>query len=226
MNLSIEKVSKEYRRELRAFDNTLDWFKPNLEESYGKEFADRTLREARLEYERLIPQIPYVGGSKVHMTEDLMESARILAYLRVLKRHGKSMEECKTILHLSMQTRMSKYPRLILKLGEWRAFSKPFRRYLQTQAKDSQARKYPKGFVFNFIPGDGKEFDWGLDIFECGICKFYQEQNASEFMQMVCSTDYILSDKLGYGLYRTETLAEGAKRCNPRLKRGGVTQWR
>ena len=121
---------------------------------------------------------------------------------------------------------MAKYPRLVLKLGEWRAFSKPFKRYLQTQANDSQEKKYPKGFVFDFVPGNGREFDWGLDIHECGICKFYQEQNATEFIQMVCSIDYILSDKLGYGLYRTMTLPEGADKCNPRLKKGAATQWR
>lgn len=211
---------------MRVFDKTLAWFRPPLEELYGKEFANGVLREAQLEYERLIPEIPFIGGSKVHMTEDLMESVRILAYLLVLKRHGKTLDECKTILHRSMETRMAKYPRMILKLGEWRAFSKPFRHYLQTQAYDSQERKYPKGFVFDFITGDGKEFDWGLDIHECGICKFYREQNAAEFIQMVCSIDYILSDKLGYGLYRTMTLAEGAAKCNPRLKRGDLTQWR
>lgn len=160
------------------------------------------------------------------MTEDLTESVRILAYLIVLKRHGKTLDDCKTILHRSVETRMAKYPRLILKLGEWRAFSKPFGQYLQTQAKASQEREYSAGFVFNYIPVDGNEFNWGLDIFECGICKFYQSQGAAEFLPMVCSTDYVLSDKLGYGLYRTETLAEGAPKCNPRLKKGAATQWR
>lgn len=29
-----------------------------------------------------------------------------------------------------------------------------------------------------------------------------------------------------YGLYRTETLAEGAEKCNPRVKKGGLTQRR
>lgn len=211
---------------MQAFDKTMGWFRPHLEELYGKEFADQVLREARIEYERLVPLTPFVGGSKVHMTEDLMESVRILAYLRVLKAHEKTVDESKEILYRSLETRFAQYPGFVLKLGSIRAFSKPFVRYLQRQAKESQQRKYPQGFVFDFVPGDGKEFNWGLDIYECGICKFYQAQNASEFMKMVCSIDYVLSDKLGYGLYRTETLAEGAEKCNPRLKRGGLTQWR
>jgi len=28
------------------------------------------------------------------------------------------------------------------------------------------------------------------------------------------------------GLYRAETLVEGAGKCNPRVKKGGLTQWR
>ncbi len=211
---------------MQVFDKTMNWFKPHLEELYGKEFTDLALQESRIEYERLIPMIPFVGGSKVHMTEDLMESVRILAYLRVLKAHGKTVEECKEVIYRGMETRFAHYPRLVLKLGGIRAFSKPFMRYLRKQARESREIKYPQGFVFDFVTGDEKDFDWGLDIYECGICKFYQEQNAFEFMKMVCSIDYVLSDKLGYGLYRTETLAEGAEKCNPRVKKGGLTQWR
>jgi hypothetical protein len=211
---------------MRGFDKTMSWFRPHLGELYGKEFTDQVLQEARIEYKRLIPLIPFIGGSKVHMTEDLMESVRILAYLRVLKANGKTVDECKEIVYRGMETRIAQYPRLVLKLGGIRAFSKPFRRYLQTQAKESQERKYPQGFVFDFVNGNGEEFDWGLNIYECGICKFYQEQDAFEFMKMLCLIDYVLSDKLGYGLYRTETLVEGAEKCNPRMKKGGLTQWR
>ena len=137
---------------MRGFDKTMNWFRPHLGEIYGKGFTDQVLREARIEYERLIPLIPFVGGSKVHMTEDLMESVRMLAYLRVLKAHAKTVDECKEIIYRGMETRLAQYPRLVLKLGGIRAFSKPFRRYLQTQAKESQERKYPQGVVFDFVP--------------------------------------------------------------------------
>lgn len=214
------------RHLVKTFKRTFKWFRPQLNEFFGEEVASQILQEAEKEYERLIPLIPFVGGSKVHMTEDLMESVQLLAYLRVLKAHGKTLEECKEVLHRATEARLSQYPRFVLKLGEIRAFSKPFTRYLASQAKESRQRKYSEGFVFDFVPGDGEEFAWGLDIHECGIYKFFQEQDATEFMSIVCSIDYILSDKLGYGLARTETIAEGAKRCNPRLKRGRPTEWR
>lgn len=46
MNESRHMRSK--KKLMRAFDKTLDWFRPPLEELYGKEFATQALREARL----------------------------------------------------------------------------------------------------------------------------------------------------------------------------------
>lgn len=211
---------------LKDFDRASSWFKPHLIECEGKTSADILLQQVRNEYELLIPQIPFIGGSKVHMTEDLMESVQVLAYLRVLKAHGKTIDESKETIYGAMKTRLTQYPHLVIQLAGMRAFSRLFLGYLQRQAQESQKRKYPDGFVFEFVRGDHKEFDWGLDIVECGICKFYHAQGASEFLPMVCSIDYVLSDALGYGLVRTQTLAEGADKCNPRLKKGRPTQWR
>jgi hypothetical protein len=211
---------------LKDFDRVCQWFKPHLAERYGPAFADTVLRTAREDYQRLIPQIPYIGGSKVHMTSNLMESVQLLALLRTLKAYGKPPEELRDIVLAGIHTRLSRYPRWLLKLAGWRAFSKPFVRYLQKQGQASQQRCYPEGFVFEVILGDGREFDWGLDFTECGICKFYQAQHAAEFLPLVCLVDYAVSEALGYGLARTQTLAEGNTCCNPRMKKGHPTQWR
>lgn len=211
---------------LKEFDRASRWFKPYLVDHYGRAFAEMVLQAAREEYERFIPRIPYIGGAKVHMTSDLLESVQLLALLRALRAWGRSPEELRDNILAGMRTRLERYPRWLLKLAGWRAFSKPFLRYLQQQGRESQERQYPDGFVFEVVIGDGHEFDWGLNLTECGICKFYQAQNAAEFLPLVCAIDYVLSDALGYGLVRTQTLVEGADHCNPRLKKGRPTQWR
>ncbi len=75
------------------------------------------------------------------------------------------------------------------------------------------------------IYGDGKDFDWGIDFTECAICSFFQAQDAREFLPYLCRLDYVTADAFGLGMIRTKTLAEGADRCNPRLKRGRTTRW-
>ena len=208
---------------LDKFAKASQWYKPNLILRYGPEPGTALVRQAQREYEELMPDIPFIGGPGVHMTEDLLESAQVLAYLRVLKRQGKTLDESWEIVSSALKTRVAEYPRLVIKLAGLRAFSSFYVRSLQRQAFESHKRKYPGGFVFDIVLGNGQAFDWGLDFTECGICKFYQAQSATEFLPMVCSLDYILSDALGYGLARTQTLAEGAERCNPRLKKGRAT---
>jgi len=211
---------------MKDFERASSWYRPHLAERYGQKVADVVKNMARSEYESLIPHIPYIGGAKVHMTSDLLESVLQLAYLRVLRADGRTAEESRDIVLQAMKTRLAQYPRLLLRLLGWWAFSKSSIGQLQRQSRESHKREYPDGFVFDVVIGDGKEFDWGLDFKECGICKFYQAQNAAEFLPLVCPLDYVLSDAFGYGLVRTKTLAEGDDSCNPRMKRGRPTGWR
>ncbi len=211
---------------LKGFVRASRWFRPYMVDRYGKDAFDEVVAAARKEYENLIPQIPYIGGSKVHMTSDLLESVMMLAYLRAFHARGLTAEESQEIIFQSVKTRINQYPKLIVKILGRMTFTRFYLRNLQRQAEESQKREYPAGFVFDVIRGDGKAFDWGLDFSECGICKFYQAQNASELLRLVCPIDYVLSDAFGYGLVRTKTLAEGADGCNPRMKRGRRTEWR
>ena len=211
---------------LKGFERANRWFKPHLTERYGQVFFESVRLAARNEYEALIPKIPYIGGSKVHMTSDLMESVLLLAYLRALKAHGKTAEESRDIILRGMETRLAQYPKFLPRILGRVTFSRLYLGNLQRQARESQKREYPDGFVFDVVIGDGIEFDWGLNFSECGIRKFYQAQNASEFLPIVCRIDYVLSDAFGYGLVRTKTLGEGAGSCNPRMKRGRQTEWR
>ena len=86
-------------------------------------------------------------------------------------------------------------------------------------ALESQKREYPGAWVYTVLEGDGKEFDWGIDQVECGICKFFADQDAQEFVPYMCALDFIASDYFGWGLVRTTTLAEGGERCDFRFKR-------
>jgi len=85
---------------------------------------------------------------------------------------------------------------------------------------ESQQRRYPQDFVFSYIQGDGKEFDFGIDYTECAIVNFFRAQGADEFTRYVCLYDFLNSQLTGTGLIRTKTLAEGADKCDFRFKIG------
>ncbi|MCJ7583343.1 MAG: L-2-amino-thiazoline-4-carboxylic acid hydrolase, partial [Anaerolineales bacterium] len=59
---------------------------------------------------------------------------------------------------------------------------------------------------------------------ECASCKFLAKQGAPELSPYLCPVDILYSDALGWGLMRTQTLAEGAPKCDFRFKKGGKTK--
>jgi hypothetical protein len=59
-------------------------------------------------------------------------------------------------------------------------------------------------WVLTYIWGDGKEFDYGYDITECGICKFLHDQHADELVPFLCLVDFPLSKAFGRGLFQNK----------------------
>ena len=190
---------------------------------YGKDLADTILKETRHEYEELIPKLPYVGGKKNPLTKSLVQSAWALALFRALKVHGETAEETGKMVYDMVEMQLRSYPKLLRYLvGRW-YFTRYNYNKMKRQASDSQKRLYPEDWVWSFIRGDGKEFDWGMDNTECGVCKFFHAQDANELTPYLCKLDFGMSQALGMGLVRTMTIAEGDEKCDFRYKRGRET---
>ena len=49
---------------LKEFDRTAGLLQYYLAKHYGKNLADRLYRETRQEYEKIIPEIPYIRGMR------------------------------------------------------------------------------------------------------------------------------------------------------------------
>ena len=203
---------------LKGFDKYRRKYSRKVLVSYcGDDLTNTIIKETRQEYEALIPHLPYIGGKKNTLTTNLIQCAWGLALYRVLKTHGKTAEEAAKSIYEMTETQLRSYPRFLLRLmGRW-MFAQ-FR--LRKQAAQSQKRQYPEDWVWTFIKGDGKEFDFGMDFTECAICKFFHAQGADEFTPFLCSLDFSMSKAFGTGLVRTMTLAEGAEKCDFRYKRG------
>jgi L-2-amino-thiazoline-4-carboxylic acid hydrolase-like protein len=218
--MSVNTTFYRHGKLLHDFERVSRQIMPILASRYGQVFSENLLRDARQEFEMLIPAIPYIGGSKNRWTSDLIESVQLLAFFRAMKKRGKTPEESGEIVRKGMQARLSQYPRFLLKLIGRLQFSRLFLRQLEKQSLESQKREYPGNFVAHMVyPDDHREFDWGIDFTECAIYSLYKAQDACEFLPYVCRLDEITSEAFGLGMERTSTLSGGADRCNPRLKR-------
>lgn len=179
----------------------------------------KVLDDARHDFEANISEIPYIGGKKNPLTETMVQSAVCLSLYRALKRNGNSGEEAGQMILDSFEAILSSYPKVFLRLHGRMQFTKYWLNKVRKGATESQKALYPGAWVFTFVEGDGNTFDWGTDYSECGICKFFEAQGASELTPYLCQTDFILDELEGTGLVRTETIADGGTKCDFRLKR-------
>jgi len=213
---------------LQEFDGMAMTISQVLSSKYGNEFADVVIKETRVEFESLIPRIPYIGGksdpeiaSKLSLTKILILSAMFLALYRVMKSHGKTVEEIGKISHDTSVEIFRMTPPEILKAERERLYSPEGMNGLRELCKRLQKREYPEGWVATFVKGDGVNFEFGIDYTECGICKFYKANGAEEFTKYACIFDFVQSNAMKLGLMRTGTLAEGCEKCDFRYKYGG-----
>jgi len=196
---------------LALFDDHARAWEPFLVARYGVDLAHAILRE---EHERLIPQIPYIGGDENPMTRHLVRSTTSLALYKAMSARGKTPEEAGKILHEAVRERVSHLP-----ISPAQAPSAEEIRTKREEARRSQERRYAGDWVWELVEGDGVEFDYGYDFLECGTQKLYHAQGVAEFLPFYCALDFLTTRASGWELARTGTLAEGYERCDFRLKR-------
>lgn len=218
-----ESSSRHVEKLVSKFAGLLERSGGSLVDRFGEETAAVMPGEMLDEYRRLIPEIPYIGGRRNIYSRDLLFSAMALAMYRVVVGHGGSLEDVGELLHWMLRERFERVPRVLRFWMGRRRFSRMRRLKLERAARRSQTRRYPGDWVFERIDGDGGTFDFGIDMTECGIVKFLNDQRAAELSPYLCDLDYVMAEMLGLGLRRTKTLAWGCDRCDFRLTKDGVT---
>ena len=191
--------------------------------SYGEELADRLYREMRQEYEKIIPEIPYIQGMRARaLNSFLIITAQELAAYRVMKENGKTPSEAWEVCHEAIKLRMKKFCKFKRWILKSLMFSNFLMRRVKRRAESGEHLKFGD-FEVKYIVGDGKDFDWGVDYVACGNYNFLKTQGAEEFAPYVCMSDIALSDALGWGLTRTQTIADGCQSCDFRFKKESKT---
>lgn len=208
---------------LKDFDKTVDCVKEIFTSRYGEQFANTILKESREEFETLIPQLPYVRGFMPALRFFVVVSAWELALYKAMKEHGKSPAETWQLCHEALKFRLQKVPKFVRRVLWFYLFSDFVMKRARKIAEKTQKSPFGR-WKFRFVEGDGKNFDWGVDYTGCTIYEFMKDQGAEEFAPYVCMSDIALSDVLGWGLIRTQTLADGSDRCDFRFRKGAKTQ--
>ena len=153
------------------------------------------------------------------MTETLEQMSTFLALYRVLKRHGREVQEISDLVYEMAQAYVESYSRLARQLIGRFYMSRFNRRRQKQRALKSQERLFPDDFVVEVVEGDAKDdFAWGVNYLECGVVKYFVEQGAEEFTPAMCRIDFLMFPALGIDLKRTGTIAHGCSHCDFRFR--------
>jgi hypothetical protein len=193
-----------------------------LSARFGQSWAEVLLHDIRREYEALALDAPTIGGAENVFTEWLTYGVYYLTVYRVLASQDQSIEQVERIIYETYEV-MADRPQWLIGLVGSLKYNQGYIEQLKSAAAVSQERRYPEDWVCTFVEGDGETFDYGLDITECGICKFYHAHGADELAPYMCLSDYVVSRAFGRGLVRYKTIAEGAEVCDFRYKQGRET---
>ncbi|MBN1921578.1 MAG: L-2-amino-thiazoline-4-carboxylic acid hydrolase [Anaerolineae bacterium] len=206
-------------KELAGFAKLMQ---PELAARYGEQLAIKIRQDTLAEYEKLLPQFPYIGGKANPLTTNLVRAGYVLALYRALQAQGGAVEEVGELSCLAQERKLKQIPAFVRRwMGQF-AYSPARVRKMQVRAQASQARRYPGDWVFEVIEGDGQTFDVAMTYTECGIDKFMRSQGAEELTPYLCNLDYVTFAACGMGLVRTKTLGWGCDCCDFHIQRKGI----
>ena len=96
-------------------------------------------------------------------------------------------------------------------------FESVYIEYQRKLTEETQARIYPDNWIMEFVEGQGNNFEWGWDIYQCGVQQAYIILKGEKYLPLICLGDFYEAEGLGYGFSRTESLGFGGKKCTHRF---------
>jgi hypothetical protein len=216
--------SDYYVRRREKLLRRFDWFarraQPLLAKRHDAELAREALADARGRFERLLPDLPYIGGRANPYTPVIEVNGWIIALHRALQDRGVPVEEAIRTLVEVADGFFASWPAFLRRMAGRLAVSWPVRRHLKRAAERSQLRRYPQDFVWEVRE---QEDGVALVFEECAVHKLYEQLDAKELGPYCNFFDVTYSRQLGMGLDASQTQGLGCDVCTLRFRKGQET---
>lgn len=208
---------------LKDLDEICLLLKNSISTRYSEKFASNLLIDVRKEYQELIPQIPYIKGFRARvLNKFLIGTAQELALYKAMKAHHKTTSEAWELCHQAICLYVQDIPKWKRWLFRRFMFSSFVKKIIERR-ENTQERGYFGEFEIEYLVGKKENFDIGVNYHSCGNYNFAMKHGGKEFAPFICMSDIALSDAMGWGLSRTQTLADGCSYCDFRFKNGAPT---
>jgi hypothetical protein len=209
---------------LKDFDKTCALMKDALVTRYTEEFVGTLEKAVREEYEKLIPEIPYIKGGRARaLNSFLLITAQELSAYKAMEKQGKPPSEAWELCHEALRLNMTKIPSWKKWIMRRIMFSGIMKKIVAKRARKGEKARFGE-FEIEYLGGGENNFDFGVNYLQCGNYNFAMKHGGEPFAPYICMSDIVLSDAMGWGLSRTQTLTDGCGYCDFRFKEGAPTQ--
>ena len=220
----VKKVLKDYyvKRKpklMKNFSKELEIARDMLKKKFGVTKVDEIFAQMKAEYEKIIPEIPYIGGNKNPYTALLVGGMSSLAMFRILEKEGFTLRDVGEFYYKLRDITNTIRKKRLEKTGKDPAqypFELAYVEFMKTLCETSKLRNYPSDWVADYVEGDGKTFEWGFNFHECGLHNALKSSDDEKFMPFFCLTDFSEANIFGFGFSRTQVLGNGAPMCDHR----------
>lgn len=183
--------------------------KNSIRKRYGKELADRAVKDGRCEYQLLVKNAPELGRGNP------MASNAYFAYAFVGAWLGTKKELTPDNMALVMTDVLTKVKwffgmtDLNRKPDKWYWDMKKYEKWYEAE----NGRKFPSTWKVHF--DEKRHRDGSYYYFSsCPICSYLTGIGLGEIMKPLCETDSVMFAFQHGKLYREHTIAEGAGVCD------------
>ncbi|MFX0004704.1 MAG: L-2-amino-thiazoline-4-carboxylic acid hydrolase [Candidatus Hermodarchaeota archaeon] len=211
---------------MKRFEYSLRIVKDLLMERFDESKSEDLINRMRKEYEEFLPKIPDVGGKKNLFISIITDKVSLLAMFFILEKEGYTYREIGqfaiNFTEIETKNAIERAEKKGMNLLDF-YFNDVFLNSAKAHCDDTLKRKYPDNWVMEYVDGTNEDFDYGLNVSECAIHKIYKKLGAEKYAPFGCLIDFAQANVLGYGLTRTESLANGALGCDHLFTRTGNT---
>lgn len=190
-----------------------------LKRKFNEAKINEIYNQMEFEFEQLIPEIPYIGGTKNPLTAILLGGVYSIAMFRVLEKEGLKLRDIGEFHYEFNDIYNTIRKKKLKKIGKHPTqypFESTYVELSKKLCETSKLRNYPDDWVGDYVEGDGKNFEWGFNFYECGVQKLFKKLGAEKYLIFACLADYSEANIFGFGFSRTQTLGFGAPFCDHR----------
>ncbi len=212
-----KKNRKKYNRQLVKY---MLLVKQEIVELIGNRTFNEFKNDVLKQFNHLLKEVQYVGGDKNRMTSGLVQSACFFAMYDVLTKYGVTIHVIGRLLTDLGERILDRIPDIIGKIAGKYMYSS------STIKRRKRKELFPIVYKDNWISTiqEAKNDDWDVQVTytQCAIHLFAKNTGHLNILPYMCNLDYKLYKKLGLGLKRTKTLAEGYDCCDFMISRKGI----